>query len=65
MHMGRSPAVKDCTGKLPTPICFQSKSNHTSKDFPTVMQEDCLVMNIYTPESRSTDGKFTSNLPCL
>lgn len=53
--------MKDCTGKLPTPICFQSKPNHglAAKDkevFKTVMQEDCLVMNIYTPESRSNDA---------
>ena len=51
-----TPAVRDCSGALPTPICYQHAGNHTHASVPTTMQEDCLVLNIYTPESRSQDA---------
>ena len=50
-----APAVKDCTGELPVPICYQPPANH-SGNVRTVMQEDCLVLNVFTPESRSADA---------
>eukprot|EP01043_Picozoa_sp_COSAG02_P070504 COSAG02_NODE_12509_length_1535_cov_0.991643_4_plen_235_part_00 len=51
------PAVKDCTGALPTPVCFQpGATNKSQATVPTIMTEDCLVLNIHTPESRSVDA---------